>query len=332
MKKLLIIGCGSIGQRHAENASKYAHVGIFDISRDLTRAVAASVNGQSFASLESAVYWKPDGIVVATPHRSHMPIVLKTLDSDANIMIEKPISHDLDGVDKVLKLAREKTKKLFIACNMRFHPAISVIKQRLTDIGKPYFARVHYGNYLPNMRPNRDYRECYAARRDCGGGVVLDAIHEVDYLRWFFGDVATVSCIAMKCSQLDIDVEDYATITLKHHNGVCSEIHLDYLQQCKRRGCEIIGEKGTIVWSSEGKQPEICAVRLFLKDTGQWEELYRSDNENLNKPYELLISQFVKTLNDDESTLASVEDGLAALRINLAALQSSQEERMIYIK
>lgn len=332
MKKILIIGCGSIGQRHAENASKYGHVGVFDMSRDLTKAVAASINGQPFENLTSALQWQPDGIVVATPHKSHVPIVLQTLDAGADIMIEKPISHDLASVDELLTTVREKTQKLFVVCNMRFHPAVSVIKDRLTAIGRPYFSRVYYGNYLPNMRPNRDYREFYAARRDYGGGVVLDATHEVDYLRWFFGDVSAVSCIAEKRSHLDIDVEDYATITLRHNSGVYSEVHLDYLQQCKRRGCEVVGEKGTLVWASEGKQPEICTVRLFMQETGKWEEIYHSENENLNKPYELLMSQFVKALHNDVNTLASAADGLATLRINLAALQSSQQKRMIYLK
>jgi len=332
VKKLLIIGCGSIGQRHAENASKYSHVGVLDMNVDLTQAVAASINGRPFQTLEKALAWKPDGIVVATPHRSHVPLVLQTLNANADIMIEKPISHDLASVDQLLEATKEKSNKLFVVCNMRFHPAIRLIKEHLFDIGQAYFSRVYYGNYLPNMRPNRDYREFYAGKRESGGGVVLDATHEVDYLRWFFGDVEAVSCNATQCSKLDIDVEDYATITLKHTNGVYSEIHLDYLQQCKRRGCEIVGEKGTLVWASEGKHPEICTVRLFLKETGRWKELYHSNNENLNKPYELLMGSFIKSLAHDVDILASAEDGLATLRINLAALQSAREERMIYIK
>ena len=77
-----------------------------------------------------------------------------------------------------------------VVCNMRFHPAVAALRHALPMIGKPLFAQAHYGNYLPDMRPGADYRTLYCASAAAGGGVILDAIHEIDYLIWLFGAVA----------------------------------------------------------------------------------------------------------------------------------------------
>src|SRR5436309_2376616 len=98
------------------------------------------------------------------------------------------------------------------------------------------------------MRPGAEYRSLYCSRAEAGGGVILDAIHEIDYLAWLFGPVERVSAEAGRIGDLDIDVEDYASLALMHRGGVRSEIHLDYLQRWKRRGCEVVGSEGTLIW------------------------------------------------------------------------------------
>ena len=323
--KLLILGCGSIGKRHARNFSELAEVAVFDPNCDAVSDLALG----AFNSLDDALQWQPDGVVVATPHTLHLEIAMRALDSGAHVLVEKPISNALDGVSELIALAEKKAKKLHVVCNMRFHSAISVLKNNLSRIGKSLFARAYYGNYLPNMRPDADYRALYAAHRYQGGGVILDAIHEVDYLRWFFGSVESVNAVAGKLSDLDIDVEDYASIQLQHKNGVRSEIHLDYLQRCKRRGCEIVGDQGTLIWDSVGKKPEHCRVRLFLAESNAWEILYDNQDESVNKAYQILAEHFTQALSQDVDALASGDDGLRALRIALAALNSAKDGQRV---
>ncbi len=329
--KLLVIGCGSIGKRHAENASNYAELGLYDQRYSMSQQFAKKINAQVFDNLIAAFEWQPDGVVVSTPHNSHVAIAKQAIAAGAHVLVEKPISNTLENVDSLIQYANERTKKLYVVCNMRFHSAILLLRENLPKIGRPLFARAYYGNYLPNMRPTGDYRLVYAAQRATGGGVILDAIHEVDYLRWFFGDVEAVLSEAAKLSNLDIDVEDYATIVLRHKNGMRSEIHLDYLQQCKRRGCEIIGEQGTLLWQSEGKNPEKCEVRMFAKQSNSWQTLYYSENEDLNKPYNKLMNHFVDALSEKETELARGEDGLATLRITLAALDSAAKGSVVHV-
>ena len=317
--KLLTIGCGAIGRRHAENAKKYAEVSIYDENDLVSQTVGAALQVPTFRTLASALQWLPDVVVVSTPPHSHVSIASQAIVAGAHVLIEKPISNVVHGVDLLIRTARENNRKIYVVCNMRFHPAVIVVQKNLTKIGRPFFARAHYGNYLPNMRPDRDYRSLYAAKRSLGGGVILDAIHEVDYLRWLLGEVESVIASAATLSDLEIDVEDYASLLLTHNNGVRSEIHLDYLQQCKRRGCEIVGEQGTLLWESLGKKPELCTVKLFLKATQTWETLYQETMEDLNQPYDLLMQSLIHALQGETTILATAEDGLAALKVSLAA-------------
>ena len=86
-------------------------------------------------------------------------------------------------------------------------------------VGRVLSARADCGFYLPSWRPGRDYRQTYSARARDGGGILLDAIHEFDYLRWLLGEVTEVFCIAGRWSRLEIDVEDLAEVSLRFASG-----------------------------------------------------------------------------------------------------------------
>lgn len=319
--KLLVIGCGSIGRRHANNFSQLAQVSVYDHDPEAAKLLSL----ETFDDLEAALDSKPDAVIVSTPHNTHVDMAMRALKAGAHVLVEKPLSHSLEGVSDLIQLASEQRKKLYVVCNMRFHSAVSILKENLTRIGRPLFARAYYGNYLPKMRPNADYCSLYAANRNQGGGVILDAIHEIDYLQWFFGSVESLSAEADKLSDLDIDVEDYASIQLLHKSGVRAEIHLDYLQRCKRRGCEIVGEQGTLIWESVGKSPEQCRVQWYSEESNTWQLLYENDDELLNKPYQMLAENFVQAISQNVNTLAMGDEGLSALRVALGASESAKK-------
>ena len=171
--KILVIGCGSIGRRHAANAAAIADAAVMDLDRTLAVACARETGCPGFSDLDQALAWKPDGVVVATPHDSHLEVARKAIDTGLDVLVEKPLSNDLNGVLEFLDHADALGRRIFVVCNMRFHPAIMALRENMPRIGRPLFSRAHYGNYLPNMRPGADYRELYCASRKRGGGVVL---------------------------------------------------------------------------------------------------------------------------------------------------------------
>lgn len=327
--RILVIGCGSIGQRHAGNAAALgADVCVFDVLQESAKNAAEALKLKSFDTLESAFAWQPHGVIVASPHTTHVALAAQALQAGADVLIEKPISNNLEGVEALIQEAKEKRRQISVVCNMRYHEAIMALREHLDELGRLLYAQAHYGNYLPNMRPGADYRTLYSAKKASGGGVILDVIHEVDYLIWLLGGVSTVDCKADKISGLDIDVEDYANINLTHHSGTHTNINIDFLKPFKRRGCEIVGENGMIIWQSEGKAPEKCVVKLFRNTEQKWVNLVDNDNVDANAAYIRLIQAFMVKIDNPnvETNLSDGSEGLEALKVALKARETARIE------
>ncbi|MEX2525586.1 MAG: Gfo/Idh/MocA family oxidoreductase [Gammaproteobacteria bacterium] len=310
--KLLVVGTGSIGRRHARLARERAEVAVHDSDGARAQTVAADLGVMMFTDMDRALEWRPDAAVVATPHAHHVPIAGQLIEAGCRVLVEKPLADRMDTeTAELVEQAGTPVPRLYVVCNMRFHPGPATLNRYLHEIGEPWFARAHFGQWLPDMRPQADYRTLYCARSEAGGGVVLDAIHEIDYLMWLFGPVRTAGGVTARRSDLEIDVEDYAAIQLQHDNGVRAEIHLDYLQACKRRGCELVGSEGTLLWESEGADPEHCRVRLFRRDRGDWQTLYESQGVDADAMYRALLHRFLDASGGEPP--ADLLDGRMAL-------------------
>jgi predicted dehydrogenase len=307
--KILVVGVGSIGRVHALNASKYAEVGVVDLDVNKANEVALESGGISYGDdLNKALQQRYHGVIVATPHKNHIFVATKAIKSGADVLIEKPISHEYETARSFIEYAKSINRNVFVVCNMRFHPAVQTMYKNLSNIGDPLFARAHYGNYLPDMRPGVDYRKLYVADRE-EGGVILDGIHELDYLSWFFGEITQVLADASHISSLEIEADDYAGILAKHKTGVRSEVHLDYLRRVKRRGCEIGGTEGILDWLSEGKKPEKCIVRLYTPETG-WKTILDEPQVNSAEPLKRMMKEYIKALNGESNILQSGDRAL----------------------
>ncbi|MCP5370561.1 MAG: Gfo/Idh/MocA family oxidoreductase [Hyphomicrobiales bacterium] len=322
--KVLVAGCGSIGRRHAALLAARAEVAVVDLDGALAARTGAELGLRHFDDLDAALAWGPGGAVVATPNTSHLPVARACLDAGAGVLIEKPISADLAEAEVFLDYLAGTGGSAHVVCNMRFHPGVAGLAAHLHRVGAPRFARAQFGHYLPQMRPQARYQDLYCARRARGGGVILDAIHEIDYLMWLFGPVAAVTCEAARLSDLDIDVEDYAVAVLRHASGVRSEVHLDYLQRRKRRGCEIAGQDGTLVWLSDGKAPEHCALDLYTTGTETWQPLLASPAVDDDACYGALLDNFLAALDGRPHDLLSAEMATDELRVALAARRAAE--------
>ena len=203
-----------------------------------------------------------------------------------------------------------------VACNMRFFWAINKIKDLLKNnvIGRVIFARIETGQYLPDWHPWEDYRQMYSAKRNLGGGVVLDAIHEIDYAVWFFGSVEKNIAMYGKLSNLDIETEDTAEIMLKFKNGPMVNIHMDYVQRSPSRSCKIIGEKGTISWDINDN-----SIKLCLAKSKRGKIFNGPKNYNINQMYLDEIKHFLICVKNNRETIQDVTQGLGILRVALQA-------------
>ena len=199
------------------------------------------------------------------------------------------------------------------------------MKQFLEDkvIGNVYSVRAECCQYLPDWRPWQDYKKSYTARKELGGGIILDGSHEIDYLRWFFGDIHRVTCISGTFSQLEVNVEDLAAFIFQFKNGVIGELHLDFIQRNYSRKCTIIGEHGTVIWDYSDKN-----VKKYDATTNEW-TIYPFTNFDSNDMYIKEIEHVIDCVKHNKNPLISGVDGKKVLEIALASKKSSELARTV---
>jgi predicted dehydrogenase len=325
--KGLVIGGGSIGRRHLANLKALGVPQLAFAEKDGGRreAVADELSVRAFADVEAGLAWRPDFVVIATPTHLHLEQGLRVVREGFHLFLEKPLCHSSAGMCEFSALVESKKVVSMVGCNMRFHPGPARVKQLLTEdrIGRILFARVHTGSYLPRWRPTTDYRTNYAAREETGGGCILDCIHEIDLVRWYVGDVREVMCMAGHVSPLEIETEDVAAIICRHVSEAISEIHLDYVQQSYERGCQIVGERGSIFWDFTEKQ-----VRWFEGGTGQWSTFSQPDGWEVNQMYVDEMKHFIECVASGRPTMLPVPEAVAVMQIAFAAKTSAREGRV----
>jgi predicted dehydrogenase len=241
--RVLVIGAGSIGARHAGNlVAAGAEVTSTDPDADRARATAA----QRTVPFDLDQLGGYDGIVVASPSRLHLEQAIEAVATGAAVLVEKPLAHHLQGVDR---LVQDAGSRLMVGYNLRLHRPVEELVGAVAAgrVGRPVAVRLWFGSWLPDWRPTIDYRTSYSARADLGGGVLDDAIHELDLAVWLCGsDLRVVAAVVDRLGPLEIDVEDTVRALLVDPTGVPVSIDLDYLSRRYRRGIEVIGTEATI--------------------------------------------------------------------------------------
>ena len=321
--RFLIVGCGSIGQRHARNLRSLGYDDVlgYDPDEKLLFDVASDGLLTPAHSLEDAYAKKPDVVFVTNPTSMHLDTTQQAIAHGCDVFIEKPLAHTLDGLDALVDSADEKKVVSMVGCNMRFHPGPAKVKMLLDSgaIGRVTCARIQSGSYLPEWRPGSDYRKSYSAQKALGGGCILDGIHEIDLARWYVGDVKEVFCFAGQLSDLEMDAEDTAEILLRFDSGAIGEVHLDYTQRAYQRSCQITGDQGTILWDwNEG------SVRHYQADTGKWTTFEQPPDWNINQMYCEELEHFLACVKSRRQTVFPIVEAAKVTAIALAAKGSAQ--------
>ncbi len=251
MKKIAFIGLGSIGTRHFRNVCDFLEqrgepyeIDLYrsDLTRTLPDAITAKVRCQYPYSAPIDEERQYDIVFVTNPTLLHYETVSRFLNHTRAFFIEKPI-FDSTEVDESL-LDRLSDKVAYVACPLRYNPVLQYVRQ-CVDCSKAIAVRAISSSYLPDWRPGQDYRKCYSAHRDMGGGVGIDLIHEWDYLTWLFGMPKKVCSIQDRVSALEIDSDDVAVYIAKTDTATM-ELHLDYFGRKTLRGMDIFTDEETI--------------------------------------------------------------------------------------
>lgn len=328
-KNVLIVGGGSIGKKHYLVAKKNDEIGEvkivgqreFDVNIDL-------IKGNEFkAVVVRMVGFIPDIAIVAGPATSHIRTASALITIGIHILIEKPLANSVNDLQDFYKLVESGDVCVTIGYNLRFMQSLQFFKETTESgiAGRIRSVRAEVGQYLPDWRPNTDYRKSVSASAALGGGVLLELSHEIDYLQWIFGRVKTVSAWSFHCSDLDIDVEDTAHILLffqerKENLELIASLTLDFIRKDASRSCTAIGDLSTLRWDGITD-----TVSLFDSKSKQWRILYQGSRTSIES-YEHAFEHFLDLINQKTTLCVTPCEGIATLNVIEAIRISSQHQ------
>ncbi len=323
--KFLIAGLGSIGRRHLRNLRALGEQDIL-----LYRTGRASLPDDELAGLPvetdlgRALGRKPAAVIVANPTALHLDVAIPAAEAGCHLLLEKPVSASLERADALRAALQRGGGKALVGFQFRFHPGLRRIKQLLEKaaIGTPVSARATWGEYLPGWHPWEDFHGSYAARPDLGGGVILTLCHPLDYLHWLLGDVDGLWAFTGR-SGLGLEVEDTAEIGLHFESGVLGSVHLDYIRRPPQHMLQIVGTEGTLRWDNSDGEVRLARTGPDGK-AGDWQSFPVPDGFERNTMFLDEMRHFTAIARGQAEPACSLDDGLYALELALAARRAGQ--------
>jgi predicted dehydrogenase len=334
IRTVLIVGLGSIGKRHLRILKKqYPSIRLVVLRHKQCEETNIKEFGliACATNISQALEFKPDVAIIATPATKHMDTALILADNGVHLLIEKPISAVSIGIQPLIDLCLSKKIVLMTAYNLRFQPALKEFRKLIAKnrIGDILTVKAEVGQFLPNWRPDSDYKKGVSAQKKLGGGVILELSHEIDYLSWVFGDYKWVRAHISKQSNLDIDVEDSANILFgidsDKGNEIVVSLNMDFIRHDNTRQCIAIGNQGSLRWDAITGE-----VYLFKKNSQKWELVFSKDTGR-NYTYEKEIEHFFSSIREGKDVLITGKDGLKTVQVIDAIRQSHQSNCMVML-
>ncbi|MBQ7565062.1 MAG: Gfo/Idh/MocA family oxidoreductase [Lachnospiraceae bacterium] len=312
--KICMIGLGSIGTRHLKNLKKTLSARGITAEIDALRSTQRSL-GSEIVNEISAMYHSfedmpadYDIVFVTNPTSIHFETIRAVSGKTRHLFIEKPVFSETNVDLSELNLI--KGNIYYVACPLRYKSVLRRLKEIIA--GEWIFSvRAICSSYLPDWRKGVDYRMVYSAKKELGGGVVLDLIHEWDYLRWLFGDPLDISMLQGRFSDLTIDTDDLAVYLARYSDKVV-ELHLDYFGRKPQRKIELFCKDHTIT-------VDIMSNRICWADSaGEGEEQLENNDFYLDEMNNFLDMVLLGTPNEN-----SIEWAYDTLRIAKGELQKA---------
>jgi predicted dehydrogenase len=322
--RLLVVGLGSMGRRRLRNLTHLGGHELAGLEVVPERREGAGV--PTFATLEQALSWGPEALVISTPPDQHAQYAQAAADAGLHFFTEASVV--TTGMEEVIDAARGKAIVAAPSCTMRFHPACATLRRLLAAgaIGRPLAFTHHVGQYLPDWHPWEDYRTFYVARRETGAAREIVPF-ELNWLTGLFGPVTELNAFVAKLSALEADIDDIYSTLLRFESGVQGSMVIEVISRPAIRLARIIGEEGTLQWDWNGR-------RVLQHSAGQegWAE--HPDPPPVRGPggewvaenmYIEEMAAFIAAIEGREPWPLSLEDDHRLL-LTLEALEAASDE------
>ncbi len=310
MIKVAVIGAGVMGENHIRTYSNIPDlelVGISDVREEQVSSVARKYGTRPFTDHKELLALKPDIVSVVTPTLTHKQVTIDCFNAGSNVLVEKPIAGNIPDAQEMVSHAKRLGLKLMVGHIERFNPAAMALKRsldekRIGDLVSISIKRV--GPYSPRIRDV---------------GIIMDlGVHDIDLLHFLLGErTRTVYASAGRTIH---SAEDHATLMFGFSNGYSAVLETNWLTPHKVRTITVVGTHGIAV--ADLMKPSLT---IHNKD---W---VRTAKIETHEPLRAELEHFIDCVKNDKEPLVSGEDGIAALRVALNAIDSYKSKKVINI-
>lgn len=328
-KHIILVGLGSIGQRHFKNVKTLlpdATVTIVRRSRKTMPDIECLAD-KIVDNIDDAIAaCKPYACIISSPSTFHVADAMKFAAVGCPIFVEKPLSHSLSELSKLAKLVNEHKVIIMIAYILRFLPTMQRVKNIIDkkQFGDIVSASVSVGQYLPDWRPNQDYKTTVSAQKKLGGGALLELSHEIDYILHLFGYPEKLAASVVRSGKLEIDVEDSVDSLLMYPEGFCVHLHLDFLQKVSKRCCQITFDKAQLKW-------DVVSGKLSIETALDGKKVETVSNVS-NEIYINELRYFFDCIDSRVTPSIGLHDGTGVLSIINAIENASAQDSVISVE
>lgn len=320
--RFAIIGFGSAGCRALEVLRELRPDAEFLV---VSRHGDAGDGFRTTSAVADVNAFEPDAVVLAGPATTRSDVLRQLGTLRVPTFVEKPLAHTLEAAVEVSDLLGPALERSQLGYNLRFSESLQAFRDVVQGgrCGRVLRFSAETAQYLPDWRPGKDYRETVSARADLGGGVLLELSHEIDYLRWIFGEWNWVSAWAGRASSLELDVEDTALVTIGIEGDhaatqVVGQLSLDFARRDKTRTVTAVCEAGTLRWDGIAG-----TVEVYEPAESRWDTIVT--DSGLQSTYAAQWESFLSVVENGTRPRVALSDGVAVLRA-VEAIRHSQEE------
>ena len=280
-KSILISGYGSIGRRHAKILSRLVE------KKNITILTNQKLsNFRTIKTLKALNEVDPYYIVICNPTSDHINKVRFIEKNCKNkfILVEKPLFSKPNKINI-------KKNKYYVGYNLRFNPIINFLKKKIRS-KKIWNVNIFCGSYLPDWRSNVVYQKSSSAKKQLGGGVLLDLSHELDYVQWLFGKIVIEHCKSKKLSNLNIETDDFLNLVGKTKKVPSIQITLNYFTRKRTRQIFIDGKNISV-------QADLIKKNVVYYN-GNKKRIYNFKNSDVSSDYEKQHLAILKNKSTDK--------------------------------
>lgn len=312
INQVAVIGLGNIALRHRRNLKHlYPKATVLAMSAS-GRKPNNFIEFADFlvSDIKELIAAKPFFVIIASPSTLHAEHAYDLIEAGIPILIEKPVTASINDAEKLFHITETKQTPVAIGYCLRYLSSALKMKSLLNNdvIGKVYNIHADVGQYLPDWRPNVDYKHSVSANTALGGGALLELSHELDYIQWLFGEMTVEYAQLRNTQELDLKVEELADIVLTNLTGSVCTIHLDFLQKKPYRQCHIIGSKGRLEWN-------LIENTITLRSSIGVDILYSEPEWDKNLMYLAMINDFVSQIELKPHNCINIKEALRTVEL-----------------